>query len=328
MTAAFRSLRSQPWRLALQLAGLLAVAAGASALYQGVADARDRRRFPPPGRLVDIGGRRLHLLEAGEGSPTVVIVPALGSNVLEWIHVQRELADISRVTVYDRAGIGWSDPPPGDYRTFDDAAGDLHVLLHAAEVPPPYVLAGHSIGGIIVRRYAARFAAEVAGLVLIESSHEDQVRRRNASGWRSGKFGYIIPALRRRTRILGLRRLAVAVGLTRQLDVAVDREAPAEFRGAARAITLSSRQRRAVIREFMMLGSVHGREPTLGNVPLTVLSAPRHDDPIWMGMQAELAALSADSVHLVAPAGGHHLHLDDPALVVSTIGNLVKRTRR
>jgi hypothetical protein len=165
-------------------------------------------------------------------------------------------------------------------------------------------------------------------VALVESSHEDQVRRPQSSGWRSGKPSYLIPALRRRARILGLRRLAATIGLTRQLDAVIEREAPTEFREAAQAIALSSRQRRAVIREFMMLGSVHGREPALGNVPLTVLSAPRHDEPIWTGMQTELAALSADSVRLVAPTGDHHLHLHDPALVVSTIGNLVKRTRR
>src|SRR5262249_26963381 len=99
-------------RIAARAAPPCALASAASAAYQIAAEAQDRRRFPPSGRLVDVGGRRVHVMEAGEGSPAVVIVPALGENVLGWVPILQELARLTRVCVYDRAGIGWSDSPP------------------------------------------------------------------------------------------------------------------------------------------------------------------------------------------------------------------------
>jgi len=95
-----------------RLLALVASAGALSAMYQAAAEARDRRRLPPPGRLMDVGGRRLHITEAGEGSPTVVIIPALGDSVLLWPRIQHALAEDTKVCVYDRPGLGWSDPPP------------------------------------------------------------------------------------------------------------------------------------------------------------------------------------------------------------------------
>jgi alpha/beta hydrolase fold len=117
----------------------------ASAAYQVAAEARDRRRFPPLGRLADVGGRYLHLLEAGTGSPAVIIVPALGGNVLDWLAFHRELARDMRVCVYDRAGFGWSDRPPRGRRTFDDMADELRQGLAGAGIGPPYVLVGQLV---------------------------------------------------------------------------------------------------------------------------------------------------------------------------------------
>jgi pimeloyl-ACP methyl ester carboxylesterase len=198
----------------------------ASAVYQVATEARDRRRFPPPGRLADAGGRFLHLLEAGTGSPAVVIVPAIGGNVLDWLAFHRELAKDVRVCVYDRAGFGWSDPPPRGRRTFDDMADELRQGLAGAGIGPPYLLAGHSIGGIIARRFAVRYRGDVAGMVLIESSHEDQARRRQADGWGRGAPRTLWYALRRRARILGLRRLAVQAGFS-ELNAEIARDIPA-----------------------------------------------------------------------------------------------------
>ena len=128
-------------RAAVAVAAAVTVAGAASAVYQRAADASDRRRFPPPGRLVDIGGRRVHFLPMGDGAPAVVIFPALGSNVLEWVRVMRGASSVTTVCAYDRAGLGWSDPPRGA-STLNAMADDLHALLKAAGVPPPYVVAG------------------------------------------------------------------------------------------------------------------------------------------------------------------------------------------
>jgi pimeloyl-ACP methyl ester carboxylesterase len=154
-------------------AGALGLALGglASAAYQTVADARDRRRYPPPGELVDIGGRRLHLWRAGEGGPAVVVAPSLGEPGHGWAEVQRLLAQHTTVVLYDRAGLGWSDPGP--WPTGRRMVADLHALLEAAGIPPPYVLAGHSLGGLLMRWHQATHPDDVAGLALVDSSHPD-----------------------------------------------------------------------------------------------------------------------------------------------------------
>ena len=115
--------------------------------------------------------------------PAVVIIPALGSNVLEWVRVQRAAAADDDCRVADRAGMGWSDPPPLGTLTLDAMADDLHAALAAAGIGPPYVIAGQSLGGIVARRFQARYQADVTGMLLVDSSHEDQSRR---FGWQRG----------------------------------------------------------------------------------------------------------------------------------------------
>jgi len=299
----------------------LTAAGIASAVYQAISEARDRRRYLPPGRLTDIGGRALHLTDAGTGSPAVVVVPAVGGNVLEWLAFQHELARDMRVCVYDRAGFGWSDPPPRGRRTFDDMASELRLGLSSAGIDPPYLLAAHSIGGIIARRFAERYPGDVAGMVLIDSSHEDQARR-----WRAGRFRRPWFILRRRARLLGLRRLAVVAGFS-QLNAEIARDVPPEFAAAARAVNLTARHRRAVVRELMLITRSRGRPQELGALPLTVLTAAGRE-AAWMELQAELAGLSTASKHVVATQGGHYLQRDEPDLVMSAIRDLAARIDR
>jgi pimeloyl-ACP methyl ester carboxylesterase len=299
----------------------LGVAGIASAAYQVAAEARDRRQFAPPGRLAEIGGRYLHLLEAGAGSPAVVIVPAVGGNVLDWLVFHRELATDMRVCVYERAGFGWSDPPPRGQLTFGDMADELRQALAAAGIGPPYLLVGHSIGGIIARQFAERYPGDVTGIVLIDSSHEEQARLR-AKRIMARRLWF---ALRRRARILGLRRLAVLAGFS-ELNAEIARDIPPEFAAMARAINLTARHRRAVVRELMLMTRSHGRPPGLGALPLTVLTAAG-SDATWMQMQTELAGLSTVSTHIVAAHGGHYLQRDEPDLVASAIRDLMARVR-
>jgi pimeloyl-ACP methyl ester carboxylesterase len=302
----------------------LAAAAGlASAAYQAACEARDRRRYPPPGQLVDIGGRRLHLVSMGAGTPAVVIIPALADNVLQWLPIAEGAAVDTRVIVYDRAGVGWSDPPPSPRRTPDLMAADLHAMLHAADFPPPYVLAGHSIGGIVARRFYVQHSDEVAGILLIDSSHEGQAKLR-------GIAGYIRVMARRRARILGARRLADSLGLMPGIEDDVTREAPPEHAGAARAIILSTRQRRTMVREMAMMVRLREAPPGLGSVPLAVLTKASSSGAEWLAwaqMQDELAALSSDSIHIHAERGGHYLQRDEPDLVIRAIRDLVRRCR-
>ena len=158
----------------MAVSALAATTAGlASAAYQAAGEATDRRRQRPPGRLVEAGGHRLRIVCAGEGSPAVVIISALGGSCSGWLGLQQRLAQKTAVCVYDRSGIGWSDPPP-TRRTGAHMARELHALLHNAGVAPPYALVGHSLGGLVARIFAHLYPAEIAGIALIDSSHPEQ----------------------------------------------------------------------------------------------------------------------------------------------------------
>jgi pimeloyl-ACP methyl ester carboxylesterase len=305
-------------------AAAMAAAALLSAAYQEAAAARDRRRFPAPGRLVDVGGLRLHLLEAGKGTPAVVVIPAISEGGLTWVRVQRELADEMRVVLYDRAGTGWSDPPPRGRRTFDDPAAELHALLESAGIAPPVVLVAHSLGGIIARRFAARYPGAVAGMVLVDSSHEGQAGRHGIDGWPYGRANYYRMALSWQARPLGLFRLGAAAGLARELDADARQVVPPDHAGPWRAVMLSTRIRRTVTRELLMMARLNTAPSPLGTIPLTVITAG-DPPPGWVPMQQELAALSADSTRITAKGSGHYVHLDDPELVIQAIRDLMRR---
>lgn len=128
---------------------------------------------PPPGQMVDIGGFRLHALVAGQGTLTVLLEPALGGFALQYARIQTGVAAFTRVMAYDRAGQGWSDPSPNP-RTPAYLAGELHALLERLDLRPPYILAGHSFGGLLSRVYAGLYPREVAGMVLVDATHVDE----------------------------------------------------------------------------------------------------------------------------------------------------------
>jgi pimeloyl-ACP methyl ester carboxylesterase len=154
-------------QIVVWIAGLTLLGAALGRVYQALGTRRDGRVYPPPGRFVDLGSHRLHLLEAGRGSPTILLEAGLMSTVLSWSDLQRDLAGSFRVVSYDRAGLGWSELGPMP-RTADRIVDELHSLLERAAISPPYVLVGHSFGGLTMPLFAARFPDEVAGMVLVD----------------------------------------------------------------------------------------------------------------------------------------------------------------
>lgn len=151
---------------------------------------------PPPGELVDTGGRRMHVRMMGEGSPLVILEAGMLSMSLQWARVAPAVARFTRVLVYDRAGYGWSDPGPAP-RTSGQAVRELHTLLGAMGVAGPLVLAGHSYGGLVARHYAARFPADVAGLVLFDPTHPDQFARLDVNVAAQSRVVRVTPLLAR-----------------------------------------------------------------------------------------------------------------------------------
>ena len=148
----------------------------AGLLYENISEARDRRFNPMQGRLVEAGGRMMHIHCTGDGNPTVILDSGLGDSYLSWRKVQPEIARFTRVCSYDRAGLGFSDPS-SQARKSKVIAEELHALLQAASVPPPYVIVGHSLGGYNVRVYASLYGSDIVGMVLVDASHPDQENR-------------------------------------------------------------------------------------------------------------------------------------------------------
>jgi pimeloyl-ACP methyl ester carboxylesterase len=251
-------------RVLLIAAGALVALLAAGALYQSVSIRRESGRFPPPGRLVDVGGRRLHLLCIGEGQPTVVFEPSGFGNALSSSKARAEVAAVTRVCSYDRMGTGWSDPGPATI-SVGILADDLDRLLTQAGIPAPYVLVPSSIGGLTVELFARRHPERVAGLVY-------------ADGATSGALQRVMPELTwLRRQAACLAPLAARTGLLRLAD-------PFDLRrsgspDAARAVALMYR----VEPVSTLCGLVRGSAATVAEfraapplsdlIPLTVLSA-------------------------------------------------------
>jgi pimeloyl-ACP methyl ester carboxylesterase len=317
-----RTITRRSGKALLGLVLVLALLAGLGAVYQAVATSRAQRAQPAPGVMVDVGGHRLHLACIGEGSPTVILDAALGNMSAHWAWVQQEVMRTTRVCAYDRAGLGWSDPGPGP-RDAAHITSELHTLLGNAGIPGPYVMVGHSFGGLYTQLYAARYADEVAGVVLVESSHPQQFTRLpdGPQNYEMARRLYTIaPVLAR----LGAVRL---FGLSEPPpDLPAAQRARIEaWAGSTRHIATTAEEFQAAPDTMAQAGAVHG----LGNLPLAVVSAGEQS-PGWLALQNELAALSTNSSHHVVDGANHTSVVDDPshALVTSAaIADVVEAVR-
>jgi pimeloyl-ACP methyl ester carboxylesterase len=167
-------------KVSAMIVGLVILLAIAGASYQATESRLDAQRFPQIGKSVDVGGYKLNLNCTGQGSPTVILDSGLGGLALSWQGVQGEVEKFTRVCTYDRGGYGWSDPGPMP-RTSAQIVKELHTLLQNSGEKPPYILVGHSSGGFNVRVYNGQYPDDVVGMVLVDASHEDQVRESPAN---------------------------------------------------------------------------------------------------------------------------------------------------
>jgi pimeloyl-ACP methyl ester carboxylesterase len=252
-----------------------------------------------------VGRHRLAATVYGRGAPAVVIEPAFGGCAADWQPIAERLAPETTVVLYDRAPYGASSAAR-DARSPRDIAADLHGLLGQLRVTGPLVLAGHSAGGLYARAYAAAHPGRVAGMVLVDSSHEDQ--RAVLDPLRSFRD-----------------RLSVMLTIP-----GIARESRQSRRGG---------DRRSVIREWRAFRrATAGRDAlpagALGDRPLVVLTCAPGDSAVpgrvweaWHGLHADLAGLSADSRHVVSESADHYLNRGDPGLVVSAIADVVRAVR-
>jgi pimeloyl-ACP methyl ester carboxylesterase len=175
-TSTARRIMHRTGKALLWLVVALLVLALIGVIYQAFGTEIYRRIYPPLGELVDMDGHSLHINCVGEGSPTVILESGLGATSVDWANIQPEVANTTRVCAYDRAGSGWSEPGPGPGDP-QQIAAELHTLLANAGIDGPYVLVGHSFGGLYVRMYAYQYPNEVEGMVLVDSSHPEQSAR-------------------------------------------------------------------------------------------------------------------------------------------------------
>jgi pimeloyl-ACP methyl ester carboxylesterase len=285
------------------VAGLLALAV-IGAIYQAVTTQIDQRTYPPPDEMVDVGTHSLHINCLGEGSPTVILEAANLGMSAHWVRVQQQLAKTTRVCAYDRAGMGWSEPGP-EPRDARQISSELHAQLNgAADTEGPYVLVGHSYGGLYARRYAARYSDETAGVVLVDSSHPEQFTRTQegrAMYENTRRIGAVIPWLAR----LGVIRLTNFYPAHPDL--------PSQQRAQIEAFNSSTQQVVTTAEEFRATPETNTQVSNMGSLgdkPLAVVSAGEQS-PSWLEMQAELAALSPDSIHRVVEGGTHESLLYD-----------------
>ncbi len=294
-------------------AGLLAVLTAAPATAQSLAGPAGYVRPAAPGRMVTVAeGRRLHILCEGEGAgPTVIFEAGLSQYTANttMAAAQDAIAGFARVCTYDRAGMGWSDPAPEGW-TYPDRTRDLHALLQAAGIDGPYVLVGHSIGGLLIRAYAHAWPGQVAGLVLVDATSErDLPEFEVARGPTVSQIDAALAASRPGVPIIGM-----PAGTSAEVQMAftpeVLRGVKAEFEALARldAATLPP-----------------GAPGALGDLPLIVIrrgrtmSPPSEADLNHRQNQEALAVLSSNGVLIVAENSGHGIPLDEPQVVADAV---------
>jgi pimeloyl-ACP methyl ester carboxylesterase len=297
--------------------------------------------LPPPGDLVVVNGSRMHVRCTGTGSPVVVMEAGSTDISLSWAKVQPGVAEFTRVCAYDRLGYGWSDPPDGPV-TARNVTGRLHSLLGAANISPPYVLVGHSLGGEYVRYYASRYPDEVVGIVLVDPGSEWQMTRTGENFTREQQAAI-------HTAVLGIRAMGEKAQngtLAANLSlVPADPRLP-EYEFHAYQALLATRpsfwEARAVEAEsaFSIFSELQEAEITLPeNIPLIVIASGDEmgfsQDPVnnaeanfvFRTLQQEMARESANGTYRVAPGTTHYVQLDRPDIVIEAIRSVVDTAR-
>ena len=270
-----------------------------------------------PGKLVDVGGYRLHIYCEGEGLPAIIFDSGTGGFSLEWTRVQKVLSRRTRVCSYDRAGYGWSDLGPLP-RTSERITRELHTLLEKADVTGPYILAGHSFGGYNAQLFARNYPEETAGLVLIDASHPEQAERLPSPEPKPPK---------------AVKPMSRSYTVFRQI---MHPNFPDEAALVANRI-MRSWHHKLTMREEMTVFHLSAKQVLTSRpmpaVPLVVLTRGRRVWPnnaygdemerVWMELQDELSQLSDNPVHLIAERSGHHIHLDQPGIVINAMQTML-----
>lgn len=315
----------------LALLSIATPAAAADKNTQIIGDAA----YLQPQQLVAIGkGRRLNLYCKGSGTPTVVFDSGMGDSMMVWALVQPAVAAATKACSYDRAGLGFSDPSPQP-RTSANMVEDLHRLLRAAHLRPPYVLVGHSLGGMNIKLYAELYLSEVAGLVFVDPTHEDIAKRgfeRDPEAER--QYGHYIDLLHQCLKtsppdfVEGsrLQRTCAALHNGEHFSDAINALQRRRLTEPAYMASWISEQENA---PFVSSDEVRASRRSFGDIPLIVLTRemPNAHDQLGTELNADTAKLSQHGVIRTVENSGHHIQLDQPQEVIDAVVEVVRTAR-
>ena len=320
--------------------GLLILGTITGLIYERTARGSALKEFPPPGRMISVGSHQLHLDCRGTakaGAPTVILEAGLdpmGGSIL-WSGLIDSIAEFCRVCTYDKAGIAWSEMGPQP-RVADKLVDELHLLLENANEEGPYLLVAWSMGGPYARVFAKRYFDEMAGLILVDSSHPDQFERLPANESFSPPPNIMIkafPLLRK----VGIMRHVMKNEL--KFSALAPEKQAALYKVSAGSIATVLSEFSHIMESLEQAAAV----TSLGDLPLTVLGAVDPPDPsqvgniskeqliegqkAWFGMQRELSQLSSRGKLVPVSKSGHYIHFDQPAIVLNEIRMMYEEIR-
>ena len=301
MNARFRKILNFLKRSIIVMTVGLFVLAITGMVYQTAATESDQRKYPPPGNLIDVGGFKMHIHCEGEGSPTVILEAASGGTSLNWGWIQPEVQKETRVCVYDRAGFGWSESDPRS-PTLARTVRNLHTLLVNANVKGPYVMVGHSLGGVYGRGFAAEYPDEVVGVVLLDEAHPQQFVKYPEMFAEGDSYLKMLNGIKLAAR-LGVNHLYFAFG--GEMDFAGLSEPQ---KSQLKALWSSPRffeMQGAEIRAARNLWGDALKLDDLGDLPLMALSSGAGLGFEWDKYQTELAILSTNSRYMKVEGSNH-----------------------
>jgi pimeloyl-ACP methyl ester carboxylesterase len=297
-----------------------------------IAKANLAKKYPAPGQLVDVGGYKMHINCTGQGSPTVILAAGTADFSTTWAYVQPEIAKLTRVCAYDRAGLGWSEPSPLP-RTAGNTVTELHTLLFNAKIPAPYVLVGHSLGGLHMRLYAHNYPDEVAGLILVDALHEDQPILDPV--YTKANQADVKPF-----RMFALLNSAGIMALAPQSipNQGLPDAAYAQYQASLATTSFFKTTLAEIDAQAANCAEVRGlKNRSFGSLPLIVLSRGRAGSgsaslsaaenqqswDVWKALQPKLAAFSSAGKQIVVEQSGHMIPLEQPGSVIAAIREMV-----
>lgn len=314
------------WIYRLGIIFLAAVIIGA--LYQKGSTLRDQYRFRPLGQLIDIGGYKLHVHSTGEGNPTVVLDAGMGGTSLGWASVQPEIAKFTRVCSFDRAGYGWSEEAASK-RTSLHIAEELHTLLHKANIPGPYILVGHSFGGCNALLFANLYTEETAGVVLVDSVHED-MSERLPSPANQGILKKILaaPKFQWFQSVVGCKRIRGASPEIKTMMNPLPESAGLQYQAHMNKTSYTNTVLKELECIHESLSQLKKANIQLYDKPLTVITAGKFSSSderrIWNDLQKDLLLKSNQSKRVIAENSDHMINHHQPQIIVDAVREMIK----